>query len=161
MPPGKSRLLDQCLLRRRESTRRDSNPQPSTWQADALPDVLLMLEWNEKESNLRQAVYQTATLTTELPFHEYPRKDSNLRRPPCKGGALPLSYSGEIDDTGFEPVTSGLSRQRANQLRQSSEVEKVGFEPTSICLQNSRSTVGATSPWSHRNRSPGSAFEEL
>lgn len=43
VPAGKSRFLSQLLLRTRESRRRDSNPQPSTWQADALPNVLLLL----------------------------------------------------------------------------------------------------------------------
>ena len=49
-------------------------------------------------------------------------------------------------DTGLEPVTSSMSRKRANQLRQSTivfvvEVE-TGFEPVYAALQATASPLG-------------------
>jgi hypothetical protein len=36
------------------SGRRDSNPRPSAWKADALPTELLPRLWGEQDSNLRR-----------------------------------------------------------------------------------------------------------
>ena len=36
------------------SGRRDSNPRPSAWKADALPAELLSRWWGEQDSNLRR-----------------------------------------------------------------------------------------------------------
>ena len=49
-----------------------------------------------------------------------------------------------VVDTGLEPVTSSMSRKRANQLRQSTKSVEVetGFEPVYAALQATASPLG-------------------
>ena len=67
--------------------------------------------------------------------------------------------SGLVVDTGLEPVTSSMSRKRANQLRQSTifiqllEVE-TGFEPVYKDLQSFASPLGHSTA-RHRERMTG------
>ena len=87
-----------------KSGRRDSNPRPSAWKADALPSELLP-HWGGEDSNLRrprQQIYSLPPLTAREPprfsvlfiflFQSW-RRDSNPRQADYKSATLPLSYA--------------------------------------------------------------------
>ena len=90
--------------------RRDSNPRPSAWKADALATELLPPStsgkllykywWRGEDSNLRrrcQQIYSLPPLATREPLHETNswswRWDLNPQPADYKSAALPLSYA--------------------------------------------------------------------
>ena len=94
-------------LQKNWSGKRDSNPQPSAWKADALAIELFPLPegiwWRGEDSNLRrlrQRVYSPSPLATRVPLrmHNYNpawswRWESNPQPADYKSAALPLSYA--------------------------------------------------------------------
>src|SRR6056297_19414 len=92
------------LHRQKQSGRRNSNPRPSAWKADALPTELLPLlsQWGGQDSNLRRrmpADLQSAPVGrfgTSPIIHMLSRwRDSNPRPADYKSAALDqLSYIG-------------------------------------------------------------------
>ena len=90
------------VLPQKWSGKRDSNPRPSAWKADALPielfPHLLKFWWGGEDSNLRRLsrqIYSLIPLTTREPpltnlnFLWSWREDLNLRPADYKSAALP------------------------------------------------------------------------
>lgn len=70
--------------------------------------------------------------TTELSMRTYSRQGLNLRPSPCKGDALPLSYTSKVLGARLERATFSVSEKRSNQLsypRLKNYVARTGIEP--------------------------------
>lgn len=74
------------------SGRRDSNPRPSAWKADALPTELLpqYLSWGEEDSNLR-SFRNRFTVCPIWPLWNLPKFFKELKVEPAEGLEPPTS----------------------------------------------------------------------